>query len=93
VLRHLGFRSEQIDAVVDEGQRKRVDATIKAGNDPDRVIVVDKTPVYKKWWFWVAIGGAVVAAGAITAGIVVGTRGDAASPDRVAPANTLMFAF
>lgn len=31
-------------------------------------------PIYKKWWFWVAIGGTVAAAAAITAGIVVGTR-------------------
>ena len=29
-----------------------------------------ETPVYKKWWLWVAVGGAVVAAGVITAVVV-----------------------
>jgi len=43
------------------------------------------------WWFWVAIGGAAVAASAITAGIVLGTR----ATDRAAqaPANTLTVSF
>ncbi|HEX8951025.1 MAG TPA: tetratricopeptide repeat protein [Polyangia bacterium] len=31
-----------------------------------------ETPVYKKWWLWVAVGGAVVAAGVITAVVVSG---------------------
>lgn len=31
-------------------------------------------PVYKKWWFWTAIGGAAVA-GAVTSAVVVSQRG------------------
>jgi hypothetical protein len=27
----------------------------------------DRTPVYKKWWLWTAVGGAVVVAGVVTA--------------------------
>jgi hypothetical protein len=27
----------------------------------------DRTPVYKKWWLWTAVGGAVVIAGVVTA--------------------------
>lgn len=35
-----------------------------------------ETPVYKKWWLWAAVGGAVVVAGVITAVVV---SGDAAN--------------
>lgn len=84
VLRHVGYRSEQVDATVDETQTRHIDVTLKAGNDP-----AEKTPVYKKWWFWVAIGGAAVAASAITAGIVVGARGS----ERALPENTFMVTF
>jgi hypothetical protein len=96
VLRYVGYRSEQLDVVVDETAGKRVDVTLNPGNDPVKVIVVEKekaaTPVYKRWWFWVAIGGAAVAAAAITAGVVVGTRGGSAEP-RMVPSNTLSFMF
>lgn len=32
----------------------------------------EKKPLYKKWWLWVAIGGALVVAAVITAIVVVG---------------------
>jgi hypothetical protein len=100
VLRHTGYRSQQSEVVVDEVQRQRVELTLVPGSDPVNVVVVEKkilverekTPVYKKWWFWVAIGGAAAAAAAITAGIVVGTQGSAAT-DRMLPANTYPFMF
>jgi hypothetical protein len=93
VLRHVGYRSQQLDAQVDEGQKKHVEVALHPGNDPVNIVVIEreKQPVYKKWWFWVAIGGAVAAAGAITAGIVVGTRSTPAGP--MVPANTYMFTF
>lgn len=92
VLRHTGYRSQQAEVEVDETQRRRTDLTLAPGTDPVQVMVVekDKTPVYKKWWFWVAIGGAAVAAGAITAGAVLGTQ---AASERTLPANTYMFQF
>lgn len=37
-------------------------------------------PVYKKWWFWTALGGAAVVAAGVTAGVtvsVLGRRDDA----------------
>lgn len=75
VLRHVGFRSEQIDAAVEDGQKQRIERKLTAGTDPEKVIVIEKPPVYKKWWFWVAVGGAAVAvAGAVTAGAVVATQ-------------------
>lgn len=46
-----------------------------------------KKPVYKKWWFWVVMSGSVLAASAITAGVIFGTNG------RGLPANTAMFMF
>jgi hypothetical protein len=92
VLRHIGFRSEQRDVVVDETAGQRLDVTLAPGSDPVQVVVVEKekAPVYKKWWFWVAIGGAAVAAGAITAGVVIGTRG---TESRMVPPNSLNFMF
>lgn len=92
VLRHTGYRSQQAEVEVDETQRRRTELTLAPGTDPVQVVVVEKekTPVYKKWWFWVAIGGAAVAAGAITAGVVVGTQGGG---ERTLPPNTYMFPF
>ncbi len=92
VLRHTGYRSQQVEAQVDDGQKKHVEVTLSVGTDPVKVVVIERekksTPVYKKWWFWVAIAGSVAAAGAITAGIVVGTE-----HGRMVPSNTLMFMF
>lgn len=94
VLRHTGFRSQQTDTTVEDGQKQKLDLTLSPGADPVQVVVVEreKTPIYKKWWFWVAIGGGAAAAAAITAGIVVGTRGSAAA-DPMIPSNTYMFPF
>jgi tetratricopeptide (TPR) repeat protein len=40
-----------------------------------------KTPIYKKWWLWTAVG--VVVAGAVVVGVVVGTS--STSPWNTAP--------
>jgi hypothetical protein len=50
-------------------------------------------PIYKKAWFWLAIGGSVVAASAITAGVILGTTSSQPGSDRVAPANSVYFMF
>lgn len=94
VLRHVGFRSEQIDAVVEDGQKQRIERKLSAGSDPAQIIVVEKTPVYKKWWFWVALGGAAVVAAGVTAGVVIGTRSaQPTTPERMVPSNTFAFTF
>lgn len=94
VLRHTGYRSHQVETSVEDGQKQKLDLTLNPGADPVQVVVVEreKAPIYKKWWFWVAIGGGVAAAAAITAGIVVGTRGSTAV-DPMIPPNTYMFPF
>ena len=93
VLRYVGYRSEQREVAVADSGSNRVEVTLNPGSDPVKVVVVEKEvaakPVYKKWWFWVAIGGAAVAVGAIAAGVVVGTRSDA----RMVPSNTFGFMF
>lgn len=89
VLRHLGYRSEQRELTVEESKDQRIEVTLQAGSDPTTPIV-EKAPVYKKWWFWVAIGGAAVAVAAITAGVVVGTRQPS---ERTLPENSLIFNF
>ncbi len=48
-------------------------------------------PLVKKWWLWVAVGGGLLAAGAVTAGVVLATSSSA--PDRGLPSHTLMFMF
>ncbi len=90
VVRHTGYRSQQLEASISEGKKQHLELKMLSGSEPTTVVVVERerTPVYKKWWFWTAIGGGVLAAGAITAGIVIGTRGTGSPP---LPANTLMF--
>ncbi len=93
VLRHVGYRSEQIEAVVEDGQKQRIERKLTAGTDPEKVIVIEKPPVYKKWWFWVAIGGAVAVAAGVTAGVVIATRPSPTATERMVPSNTITFAF
>ncbi len=55
-------------------------ATSAATAAPTTAVVIahpPKRPIYKKWWFWTLIGAAV--AGAVTAGVVVGTQSSMAS--------------
>jgi hypothetical protein len=71
VLRSAGFRSVERDIEVPESQRLQLDITLVEGADPAEIPTEAKTPVYKKWWFWVAVGGAAAAiAGATTAGVL-----------------------
>lgn len=88
ILSHVGYRSEQVETVLGEGKNPRVEVKLTPGTDP--ASGREKTPVYKKWWFWVALGGAAVAASAITVGVVLGTR---SASERAAPANTLVVSF
>lgn len=78
VLRSAGFLSDQRDIEVPESQRLSLKITLVEGTDPAELPTLSdqKSPIYKKWWFWVAIGGAAAAvAGAATAGTVVTAQG------------------
>ena len=71
LLRSAGFRSEQREIEVPDSQRLQLDVTLAEGEDPAELgkSMENRTPIYKKWWFWVAVGGAAAAvAGAATAG-------------------------
>ena len=91
-VRHVGYLSQQLEIEVADGQKVRQEIKMVAGTDPVSVVVVEKerTPLYKKWWFWTAIGGAVAVAGAVTAAIVLSNR-PSPPPDRMVPMNVLMF--
>jgi tetratricopeptide (TPR) repeat protein len=39
-----------------------------------------ETPVYKKWWLWTAVGGAIVVAGVITAVVVTSNGSNSGTP-------------
>lgn len=95
VLRHTGFRSEQVETEVKDGEKQHVEVTLNPGQDPVKVVVIEKekTPIYKKWWFWVAIGGAVAAAAGITAGIAVGVTKSSIPPERMTGAYHYEFMF
>lgn len=95
VLSHIGYRSHQVEVPVDAGAPQRVEVKLAAGTEPvSPASEREKTPVYKKWWFWVALGGAAVAVSAITAGVIVGAGARAGgSADRMTPANTLVVSF
>ncbi|MDB4965735.1 MAG: hypothetical protein JWN44_1424 [Myxococcales bacterium] len=64
-------------------------STTVAAKQPDNVKVVTITqpgvrekdkPIYKKWWLWTAVGGAVLAAGVITAVVVTSSSSDSGLP-------------
>jgi hypothetical protein len=73
LVRATGYLSQQAKVDVYEGKTARLALQLIAGSDQPVAAPAEK-PIYKKWWFWVAIGGAAVAAAAITAGLVVGTQ-------------------
>lgn len=82
VLRSAGHLTEQRDIEVPESQRLSLDISLQEGVDPTEAAARSdsKTPAYKKWWFWVAVGGAAVAvASAATAGTVVATQSQGAN--------------
>lgn len=55
-----------------ELERQRL---LRESMPPPPVLVVEEEPVTKKPWFWVVlVGGAVLVAGGVTAGVLVATR-------------------
>ena len=48
-------------------------------------------PLHKKWWFWTALAGTAVVAGAVTLGVVFATRQGATAPERMLSSNHLSF--
>lgn len=71
ILRSAGYRSDQRDIDVPDSQKLLLDITLTEGEDPAELVQEQRTPIYKKWWFWVAVGGAAAAvAGAATAGAI-----------------------
>lgn len=61
-----------------EEQRRSLAPPPPASPPPPPAPLLEKTPVYKKWWFWTAIGGTVAVA-AVGIGVGLGLRSLAAS--------------
>lgn len=76
IVKRLGYVSHQSDVEVTEDKKQSVQVKLVEGKDSVEIktITIEKpsTPVYKKWWFWVAIVGTAAVAGGITAGVVLG---------------------
>ena len=82
VLQAPGYLSQQANISVAEARTSRLDILLLAGRDgvaspgPDS----GATPVYKKAWFWVVVGGAAVAVAAVTTGVVLSQNRGPAEP-------------
>ena len=62
-------------ATVAAKQIESVKVVTVAGTGPQK-----DTPIYKKWWLWTAVGGAVVVAGIITAVVVTSDGSTSGTP-------------
>ncbi|MGZ3427107.1 MAG: tetratricopeptide repeat protein [Polyangia bacterium] len=62
-------------ATVAAKQLESVKVVTVAGSGHDK-----ETPIYKKWWLWTAVGGAVVVAGVITAVVVTSDGSTSGTP-------------
>lgn len=69
-LRNAGFRSEQREIEVPVSQRLSLDIALSEGSDPLPQDGKNRVPVYKKWWFWVAVGGAALVGAAVTGAVL-----------------------
>jgi tetratricopeptide (TPR) repeat protein len=83
VVSHEGFRTFRKAVVASPGKREPLRAVLES-LVAVRVVEVERrekpVPVYKKWWLWTAVG-VVVAAGAVTAG-VLGSQGPQVPGDK-----------
>lgn len=52
----------------------------------------DAPPIYKRWWFWTAVGGAVALAGAVTGGVLGYQATHAPLPNEQVPSGVNIFA-
>lgn len=52
----------------------------RAGEDVHVAGSLERTPLTKKWWFWTAIAGSLVAAGAVSYAVVRGTQEPEVAP-------------
>jgi tetratricopeptide (TPR) repeat protein len=71
-IAHEGYATWK--SAVDVGVGARTTIAAKQ-TESVKVVMVGRdkeTPVYKKWWLWTAVGGAVVVAGVITAVVLTG---------------------
>jgi tetratricopeptide (TPR) repeat protein len=59
-----GYDDAEFNVVLAKGERKAVDVALKPS-----------TPLYKRWWFWTAIGAGVVTG--VTLGVVLNTEREA----------------
>jgi tetratricopeptide (TPR) repeat protein len=83
VVSHEGYRTFRKTVVASPGKREPIRAVLESLVSV-RVVEVERkekaVPVYKKWWLWTAVG-LVVAAGAVTAG-VLGAQGPQVAGDK-----------
>jgi tetratricopeptide (TPR) repeat protein len=92
--REVEAHIEKLQRLVDEQHRTQTSppqgtlqpTTTPAPSQPQQPQLVvssapaEKQPVYKKWWLWTAVGGALVVGGVVAIAVAATTPKDAASP-------------
>jgi PEGA domain/Tetratricopeptide repeat len=82
---HEGFATWRGDVTAAPGAQQTVNAEQISLVKVIRVEVPEKkVPIYKRWWLWTAVG-VVIAAGAVTAGVLVSQQPPVAGPFAVLP--------
>ena len=85
--REVEAHIEKLQRLVDEQHRAQPSPTPQPTTAPEpqpQLVTTaappEKQPVYKKWWLWTAVGGALVVGGVVAIAVAATTPKDAASP-------------
>jgi tetratricopeptide (TPR) repeat protein len=76
---------EKLQRTIDEQKRAQPLITTPQPQPQPTTLVTttapaEKQPLYKKWWLWTAVGGAIVVGGVVAIAVAATTPKDASSP-------------
>jgi hypothetical protein len=76
LLRAAGYHPQEVTLSIAEQRTSRLQVALVGSSGASSAA---RQPVYRKWWFWLALGGAVAAA-AVTTGILVSQTSGPSEP-------------